>query len=208
MKDCAILAESSKSVGLKKDNTMRQFNYRRVLGVPTASGFVPIIFHVALRPKKCCDNGKMKRLEGYEGVRAVVYLDGTYEDSCYWYDECRHDIDCEYRKQFKFDGLEKKEVDVPCHARSECLDPWEEEKETHFERRKGVADVKFKYHKTYYTGNVMHKAQYTLKPCTNQECCYGYKQEEVEEKPPTTPTPTPSTVIHRKINTGCACGRK
>ena len=142
-------------------------------------------------------------------MRGVVYYDGTYEDSCYWYDEVRHDQDCEYVKRLKFDGLETKEVDVPCHARSECLDPWEEEKETHFERKKGIAELKVKYHKTWYNGCVMHKACNVLQNCSNKECCYGYAnnlEESVEEEvKPTTQQPT---VIHRKVNTGCACGRK
>lgn len=209
---CVINAESVGSTGLKKDNTLRQFNYHRVLGVPMSSGIIPVIYRVMLRRKKCCVDGEMKVLDGHEGVRAVVYYDGTYEDSCRWYEQTRHDMDCSISKIYKHDGLESYEKDVDCCARSECAEPYEPEKETRFKRKNGRALLNYNYHRTWYEGCVMHKAPYRLENCSKGECCYSYNEEDNSPKEIITKDEiavSSHTPVHRKVKTGCSsCGRR
>ena len=45
---CPVPAEQTGSTKLMKTNSLRQFNFAQVLGVPTAAGMVPVIYPIWL----------------------------------------------------------------------------------------------------------------------------------------------------------------
>lgn len=55
MKNCTVAAEQSGSTKMVKTNSLRQFNYAQILGVPTAAGMKPVIYPIWLHSK--CPGG-------------------------------------------------------------------------------------------------------------------------------------------------------
>ena len=184
---CRIPAEQTGSTKLTKTNSLRQFNYAQILGVPTASGMKPVIYPILLHSK--CPGG----------VRGIVFYGGTFNGHCDWYDENKAEVECEDSFAYKYNGLET------------IVD--EEKGETRFQRHKGYACLGFPKKKTVYKGMPIWKAPYTIKGCDNDDCCLGYKIDNDNEIE--TPLEIPRAVRQKtktkhRITThsGCGCGRK
>lgn len=185
--DCAVPAEQVGSTGLTKTNSLRQFNFAQVLGVPTASGMRPVIYPIWLHSK--CPGG----------TRGIVFYGGTFDGRCNWYDQNKQEVECEDSFVYKYNGLEER---------------YDAEKgETSYRRHKGYAQLRFSRKKTVYKGSVIWKAPYTIKGCDNNECCLGYPLDNDNEIE--TPLEIPRAVKqkskkkkHRIATGGCGCGRK
>ena len=182
---CTIPAEQSGSTGLKKTNSLRQFNYAQILGVPTSAGMKPVIYPIWLHAK--CPGG----------TRGIVHYGGTFSGRCNWYDQHKDVVSCEDTFVYKYNGLET------------IVD--EAKGETRFHRHKGFAHLNFTMKKTIYKGSAIWKAPYTIKGCDNDQCCYAYPIDNDNEFE--TPLEIPRAVKqktkkkHRTTN-GCGCGRK
>jgi len=187
MKNCTVAAEQSGSTKMVKTNSLRQFNYAQILGVPTAAGMKPVIYPIWLHSK--CPGG----------VRGIVFYGGTFSGRCNWYDQNKVEEECEDTFVYKYNSLET------------IVD--EEKGETSFQRHKGYAHLNFPKKKTVYKGMPIYKAPYTIRGCDNDSCCYGYpidNDNEVE-----TPLEIPRAVKQKtkkkhRITThsGCGCGSK
>lgn len=184
---CTVPAEQTGSTRLMKTNSLRQFNFAQVLGVPTAAGMVPVIYPILLHSK--CPGG----------VRGIVFYGGTFTGRCNWYDQNKETVECEDTYVYKYNELET------------IVD--EEKGETTFRRHKGLAALNFPRKKTIYKGSVIYKAPYTIRGCDNDECCLGYPLDDDNDSE--TPLDTPRAVKqktkkkHRVAsNTGCGCGSK
>lgn len=184
--DCTVKAEQSGSTGLTKTNSLRQFNYAQILGIPTSAGMVPVVYPIWLHAK--CPGG----------VRGIVHYGGTFTGRCNWYDENKEVVECEDTFAYRYNDLET------------IYD--KEKDETRFRRHKGIAALHFPKKKVVYNGSVIYKAPYTIRGCDNDKCCYGYpidNDNEVE-----TPLVIPRAVkqkekTKRKHRTsGCGCGSK
>lgn len=186
MAKCAVQADQTGSTKLMKSNTLRQFNFAQVLGVPTAAGMVPVIYPIWLHAK--CPGG----------TRGIVFYGGTFDGHCDWYDQNKQIVDCETSFVYKYNGLEVIED--------------KEKKEKRFQRHKGYASMNFPKKKTFFKGEVMWKAPLTLKGCDNDSCCLGFPepQESVEEaKLPAKKKIRTSAPDKKKTKVrSCNCGRK
>ena len=185
--DCKIPAEQTGSTGLTKTNSIRQFNYAQVLGVPTAAGMKPVIYPIWLHSK--CPGG----------VRGIVFYGGTFDGRCNWYDQNKQEVECEDTYRYKYNDLET------------IVD--KEKGEIRFQRHKGYACLNFPKKKVVFKGSVIWKAPYLLKSCDNDECCLGYKVDNDNEIE--TPLEIPRAVKqktkrkHRITrSSGCGCGRR
>lgn len=178
--DCAVKAEVSGSTGLEKTNSLRQFNYAQVLGVPTAAGMVPVIYPILLHCK--CPGG----------VRGIVHYGGTFDGRCKWYKETKETSCCGFDASYKYNGLE--------------VIRDEEKGETRFQRHKGIAKLGFNKERTIWKGQAIWKAPYFIKGCDDKKCCYAYKENE---EPETEVANTVSPTRKKKTRTtSCGCGRK
>ena len=180
---CPVPAEQTGSTKLMKTNSLRQFNFAQVLGVPTAAGMVPVIYPIWLHSK--CPGG----------VRGIVFYGGTFSGRCDWYDQNKTKVECEDTFIYKYNSLET------------IVN--EEKGETTFKRHKGRAHLNFPKTKTIYKGSTIYKAPYTLRGCDNDECCLGYKIDNDNDVE--TPLVIPRAVKQKtktKHSTGCGCGRK
>lgn len=178
--DCAVRAEASGSTGLEKTNSLRQFNYAQVIGVPTAAGIVPVIYPVLLHCK--CPGG----------VRGIVHYGGTFDGRCKWYKEQKETVCCGFKGSYKYNGLEVRRN--------------EEKGETTFKRHKGIAALNFIKPFTKWKGEAIWKAPYLIKGCDNKECCFNYQDNE---EPEVEETKIPARKAKKKTRTtSCGCGRK
>lgn len=187
--DCEIPAEVATSTGFHRENSLRQFNYSQILGVPTAVGMVPVVYRIMLRPNKGCGGG----------YRGIVHYGNTYRGLCEMIPEYRHDIECKRRIMYKFNGLERyynAEID-----------------ETRFKRKKGFEIIELPFTRTYYNGALYYRADYDVQNCTGNSCCYGYPMDNDGDSE--TPVPVeryinPKRRTHHvgKRRTGCGCRRK
>lgn len=185
MKNCTVAAEQSGSTKMVKTNSLRQFNYAQILGVPTAAGMKPVIYPILLHSK--CTGG----------VRGIVFYGGTFSGRCNWYDQNKVEEECEDTFVYKYNSLET------------IVD--EEKGETRFHRHKGFAHLNFPKKKVVYKGMPIYKAPYTIRGCDNDSCCYGYpidNDNEVE-----TPLEIPRAVKQKtkkkhRTTSGCGCGSR
>ena len=184
---CTVAAEQSGSTGLSKTNSLRQFNYAQILGVPTAAGMKPVIYPIWLHSK--CPGG----------TRGIVFYGGTFSGRCNWYDQNKTEVECEDTYVYKYNSLKV------VHD--------EEKDEISFERQKGYAHLGFPKKKTVFKGGVIWKAPYTLRGCDNDKCCLGYPVDNDNEIE--TPLEIPRAVKqktkrkhHISHSSGCGCGRK
>lgn len=183
---CTVRAEVSND-GLKKTNSLRQFNYAQILGVPTAAGMVPVIYPILLHSK--CTGG----------VRGIVFYGGTFDGRCGWYDQCKDTVSCDTTASYRYNQLDT------------IVD--EEKDEIRFQRHRGTAVLHFPKTKTIYKGSTIYKAPLTLKPCDDDTCCFAYPQQEEEVEEPK--TVVVKRVIKQKAkrssiksNSSCGCGGK
>lgn len=180
---CTVKAEVSND-GLIKTNSLRQFNYAQVIGVPTAAGMVPVVYPILLHSK--CTGG----------IRGIVFYGNTFTGRTDWYDQNKTVVECEDSFSYKYNQLET------------IVN--EEKGETRFHRKKGLAVLKFPKKKTIFRGSVIWKAPQTLRPCGDDTCCYSYPEEteETEQQPKIIKVnkvkKTNTTVRH----SGCGCGSK
>ena len=179
--DCAVRAENSGSTGMEKTNSLRQFNYVQVIGVPSAAGMIPVVYPVLLHSK--CPGG----------VRAIVHYGGTFDGRCNWYKEDKEDVCCGTGFGYKYDGLEIK------------YNP--EIRETSFERHRGTALVSFPGKRTIWKGQAIWKAPYKIRGCDNKSCCFAY-QDIVEEEAPVETSQPLRRAKKKTRTTSCGCGRK
>ena len=93
MKNCTVAAEQSGSTKMVKTNSLRQFNYAQILGVPTAAGMKPVIYPIWLHSK--CPGG----------VRGIVFYGGTFSGRCNWYDQNKVEEECEDTFVYKYNSL-------------------------------------------------------------------------------------------------------
>lgn len=186
---CEISAEVATSTGFHRENSLRQFNYSQILGVPTAVGMVPVVYRIMLRPNKGCGGG----------YRGIVHYGGTYMGLCEILPEYRHDLHCKVRTMYKFNGLE-----TYYNA---------EKDETRFHRKKGFEIIELPYDRTFYNGALYYRADYLVQNCSNDMCCYGYpvdNDSDIEtELPVVRKAKLKRKTHHRsKRTTGCGCRRK
>lgn len=187
---CEIPAEVATSTGLHRENSLRQFNYSQILGVPTASGMVPVVYRIMLRPNRGCGGG----------YRGIVHYGDTYTGLCELIPEYRHDIKCKRQVVYKFDALET----------------YQSEEETRFKRKKGYDIIELPFTRTFYNGALYYRADYRAKNCSNSMCCYGYPADNdgIDE---TKVAPEAHAKVYpknkqrsskHKRTSGCGCGRK
>lgn len=184
---CAVQSEQGGSTNMVKTNSLRQFNFAQVIGVPSAAGMIPVIYPILLHSK--CTGG----------VRGIVFYGGTYDGHCNWYDQNKQIVDCEDTFVYKYNSLET------------VVD--EEKGETTFHRHKGYAYLNFPKKKTVYKGSPIYKAPYTIKGCDNDECCLGYPlDDDNDEGTPLVASRAVKQKTNRKhrigSNSGCGCGSK
>lgn len=189
---CEISAEVATSTGLHRENSLRQFNYSQILGVPTAVGMVPVVYRIMLRPNRGCGGG----------YRGIVHYGDTYTGLCTLLPEYRHDLKCSVKTIYKFDALER------------YYDEKKDEKS--FKRKKGYDIIELPYTRTFYNGALYYRADYLAMECSNSMCCYGYPidndgEAETVIAPEASDRVKPKRKTHHmsaKRKTGCGCGRK
>lgn len=199
--DCEIPAEVATSTGFHRENSLRQFNYSQILGVPTAVGMVPVVYRILLGPA--------------HGYRGIAHYGGTFTGLCEILPEYRHDLDCTTKTVYKFDALEryyKNDVDNP-----DAETPVEGKDETSFKRKKGFEIIELPFHRTYYNGALYYRADYLASNCSNSMCCYRYPADNdgdsetfVAPEAHAKVYPKQQRISHKsgKKRTGCGCGRK
>jgi hypothetical protein len=177
--DCAVKAEASGSTGLVKANSLQQFNYAQILGIPSAAGMIPVIYPVQLH-SKCAG-----------GVRGIIHYGGTMNGRCDWYKEDKDVCRTGFGAGYRYNWLET------------ITD--EAKKETRFCRHRGTASIDFVDTKEIWRGQAIWKAPYRLESCDNKNCCFNYKdnEEPVEEE-----IKLPATRKKKTKTTSCGCGRK
>lgn len=185
---CTVSAEQTGSTKLTKTNSLRQFNYAQILGVPTAAGMVPVVYPIWLHAK--CPGG----------VRGIVHYGGTFTGRCNWYDENKTVVDCGDTFVYKYNDLEVKYDEAGG--------------ETTFKRHKGYAHLNFNEKKTIYKGMPIYRAPYTLRPCEDDKCCYSCPVDDDHDSE--TPV-APQRAVRKKTtnkkhristSSGCGCGSK
>lgn len=192
---CRLNTPADTSTRLKRDNSLRQFNYAQILGIPTPVGMVPVIYY--LKYGECDDAARTAF-----GNRGVIFYGDSYDSMCFLYPQQFNKVDCAENFIYKYDGIECVTSDVI-------------EGERWFERNKGMGQITVPFIKRFYNGTVMYRAPYKLKKCA-PACCDSYFYQKSETTPETTEQPIRTRhvedypIIHKVILTtpkGCStCG--
>lgn len=187
MSKCAIPVQVGTSTNLHRTNSLKQFDYASILGVPNSVGMVPLIYQI--------------KLSSCGGMRGVVFYGNSYDDLCFMYPQIEHEENCIRGFLYKFDGLE-------------CIYN-EEIDETRFKRHKGLGEILVENKRKYWNGTLIYKADYKLKACDSGECCHNYPMDDdndsatVVEKPNVRKEKVVTTAQPTAKVTGCqTCGRR
>lgn len=187
MNKCTISAQVGTSTKLHRTNSLKQFDYASILGVPNSVGMVPVMYQI--------------KLSSCGGMRGVVFYGNSYDDLCFMYPQVQHEKDCAQGFLYKFDGIE-------------CIHD-EDIDETRFKRHKGLGEILVPFKRKFWNGTLIYKADYKLKACNNMLCCHGYPLDDDDDL--TTPVERPNVRKEKVTTTaqptaratGCAsCSRR
>lgn len=202
LSSCIKVAENATSTRMKRGNSLKQFS-GQTLGIPTAAGIVPLVYKIQLRPVYDCFTKfhckKPEKTCGPVGVTAIVQYGNTYD--CRTYKEYRHDVDCNVNAVYRYDDLET--------IRDE------EKGETSFYRHCGRQVVQLPYHRTFFNGGIIYKADKIAQSCSMDDCCNSYNCEErvpqfgtkKENSRKSTNKHNGTRPRHHKKSKGCGCRR-
>ena len=178
-----IPAQAVSSTGLKRDNTLRQFN-SQVLGIPTPVGNVPVAYAV----RYSHDGKAVPRVMVQYGVSRRSFNEIL--------PEFRHTIKGKKSFTYKFNGLE-----TYYNA---------DKDETSFKRKKGFAVFELPYSRTFYNGALFYRSDYAVKGST---CCYSYPVDDDHDSRTEVDLNRMRNVVRQKPrrskhtpNTKCNCG--
>lgn len=87
-----IALEVTKTANVRKTNTLHQFDFTDIIGVPSPVGKVPIVFYVKEGPGR--------------GRRGIVYFNDL-DSVCWMYPESEHAEWCKQPYDMKYDKLEE-----------------------------------------------------------------------------------------------------
>lgn len=170
-----IPLQVDKSVKVLKTNTLHQFDFAQIVGVPSPVGKVPILFYV-------------KEAEG-RGRRGIIYQGDDLDSVCWLWPESEHAEWCKQPYDMKYDGLE----------------PFDNGVERGLRRNWGILELWVSVWRKWYNGQIMYKPYKKLKNCVHDFEGYPGKStvEIVEEKK--TERRVLQAPRKKKVNHGCGC---
>lgn len=170
-----IPLQVDKTAKVLKTNTLHQFDFAQIVGVPSPVGKVPILFYV-------------KEAEG-RGRRGIVYQSDYLDTVCWLWPESEHAEWCKQPYDMKYDKLV----------------PFDNGVERGLRRNHGIFELWVSVWRKWYNGQIMYKPYKKLKNCSHDFEGYPGKStvEVVEETK--TERRVVQAPRKKKVNHGCGC---